>query len=196
MQYSYNRSDPPGGETNPDEVPAEATPDSAAEAGAPSLPASPDELRSLDRRVVVQWRLAGLIRALVTGALVGAVIALVFEQGIEGLWPGLAVFAAIAIFSFLWSPLRYRRWGYRVRDADVFVRYGVLWRVTSVIPHRRLQHVDTERGPLERWLGLARIVIYTAGNRGAQTSIPGLAREDAESLRDLLGRLGQGDDAV
>ena len=196
MQYSYNRSDPPGGEANPDEAPAEATTDPTTEADAPLLPTIRDELRSLDRRVVVQWRLAGLIRGLVTGALVGAVIAFLFEQGIDGLWPGLAVFAATAIFSFLWSPLRFRRWGYRVRDADVFVRYGVLWRVTSVIPHRRLQHVDTERGPLERWLGLARIVIYTAGNRGAQTTIPGLAREDAESLRDLLGRLGQGDDAV
>jgi len=189
MQYSYNRSELPGKEEHPDADPAKA----AADPGAFD---TPDELRNLDRRVVVQWRLAGLLRGLVTGVMVGAVIAFVFEQGKHGLWAGLAVFVVSAIFSFFWSPLRFRRWGYRVRDADVFVRYGVLWRVTSVIPHRRLQHVDTERGPLERWLGLARIVIYTAGNRGAQTTIPGLARADAESLRDLLGRLGQGDDAV
>ena len=67
---------------------------------------------------------------------------------------------------------------------------------TSVIPHRRIQHVDTRRDLLERWLGLARVVVYTAGIRGAQVTIPGLPADEAEALRDQLAELGGADEGI
>ena len=83
-----------------------------------------------------------------------------------------------------------------LRDEDVLIRQGVFWHTTSLVPHSRIQHVDTLRGPLERWLGLARVVIYTAGTRGARLTIPALAAEEAEALRDRLALLGGRGDAV
>ncbi|NIQ53994.1 MAG: PH domain-containing protein, partial [Gammaproteobacteria bacterium] len=56
----------------------------------------------------------------------------------------------------------------------------------SVVPHTRIQHVDVRRGPLDRWLGLARVVVFTAGSRGAMVEVPGLDAGDAEALRDRL----------
>jgi membrane protein YdbS with pleckstrin-like domain len=98
--------------------------------------------------------------------------------------------------AIVWPPLQYQSWGFRLGEADLYVRRGVLSRTTSVIPHRRIQHVDTRRDLLERWLGLARLVVYTAGIRGAEITIPGIAAEEAETLRDYLAERGGMDEGV
>jgi UDP-N-acetylglucosamine--N-acetylmuramyl-(pentapeptide) pyrophosphoryl-undecaprenol N-acetylglucosamine transferase len=76
-------------------------------------------------------------------------------------------------------PVAYERWRFALRERDLWIRRGILVRSVSVIPYRRFQFVDTEQGPLERWLGLARLVVYTAGVRGAQNVVPGLANRIA-----------------
>jgi membrane protein YdbS with pleckstrin-like domain len=58
-----------------------------------------------------------------------------------------------------------------------------------MVPYVRVQHIDTQRGPVYRLLGLSKVVVYTAGSKGADVTIPGLSRSDAsdvqEKLRDL-----------
>jgi len=62
------------------------------------------------------------------------------------------------------------------------------------VPYARIQHVDTRHGPLDRWLGLATVVVFTAGHRGAIIAIPALAADEAEEIRDsLAARSGVGD---
>jgi membrane protein YdbS with pleckstrin-like domain len=152
-------------------------------------------LRRLDPRVVRVWRLTLL------GEMVLLILATLVLERIIGRWiPAEPLTVAVAVLgvvlSFLWPPASYDAWGYRVRARDLFVRRGVLWRTTSIIPHARIQHVDMRRGPLERALGLASVVVYTAGIRGAELTIPGLPVEEAEAVRDQLGALGGGGDAV
>ncbi|NIR44291.1 MAG: PH domain-containing protein, partial [Gemmatimonadetes bacterium] len=48
--------------------------------------------------------------------------------------------------------------------------------------------------PLQRWLGLTALVIFTAGTRGADAEIPGLAADEAIRLRDELARLEEIDE--
>lgn len=152
-------------------------------------------LRCLDGRVTLLWRVAMLIRTVVLTAIVLGAQGVLDPPVPTALIP--TVVAALGIATVLFLPqARFRSWGYQVRADDLFVRRGVLWRIASVIPHTRIQHVDTRRGPLERWLGLSSIVVYTAGIRGADVTIPGLARADAELLRDHLAALGGGGDAV
>ncbi|MFW5948277.1 MAG: PH domain-containing protein, partial [Halolamina sp.] len=55
------------------------------------------------------------------------------------------------------------------------------------------------RSPLERLLGLSTLVVYTAGSRGADVTIPGLTPEHASTLQQRLERLtieSEEDDAV
>ena len=95
--------------------------------------------------------------------------------------------------------LYYRSWRYEVRDDSLFLDRGVLTRVRTVVPYVRVQHVDVSRGPLERTLGLASVVVYTAGSRGADVTIPGLEPKRAEDLQARLKRLAiaaEGEDAV
>ncbi len=97
----------------------------------------------------------------------------------------------------LWFPsLSFDRWGYLLRDEDLVITRGVLFRIVAAIPVHRIQHVDTRQGPLEQWMGLARVQIYTASGMGADGVIPGLDVEVAEALRDELVRVAEGDDGV
>lgn len=150
----------------------------------------PEEpLRRPDARVVWHWR----------GAVLGQTVALTAAAWFLARWadrwiPSTALPLGVAVLGLvlavLWPPALYRSWGFQLREKDLFVQRGVLSRAASVIPHRRIQHVDTRRDLLERRLGLARVVVYTAGIRGAEITIPGLRVAEAESLRDRLARLG------
>lgn len=169
----------------------------AHEAGPPPAGHEPLEegLQRLDPRVKKIWGLGLLGRTAFF-----AVAALVGERFVAlpvpaGALPIVVVVVGLALAIF-WPRALYGAWGFRIRTDDLYVRRGVVWRAASVIPHRRIQHVDTQSGPIERALGLAQVVIYTAGVRGADVTIPGLARPDAESLRDRLAALGGVDDGV
>ncbi len=153
----------------------------------------PPELRSLDARAVSLWRLTGLGRAaLFTGA-AGAAELLLSLPLPAGLLAGAV--AVLGVAAALVAPgLRYRAWGFSLRDRDVYLRHGVLFRTTSIVPHARIQHVDTRHGPVDRWLGLASVVIFTAGSRGAIIAIPALEAGEAEAIRDrLVAQSGVGD---
>ena len=76
-----------------------------------------------------------------------------------------------------------------MRDDDLYLERGVLTRVNTVVPFVRVQHVDTQRGPVERAVGLASVVVYTAGSRGADVTIPGLTPDRADALQEKLRRL-------
>ena len=86
--------------------------------------------------------------------------------------------------------LRYRGWGYQLRQHDLLVRYGVVSHQTVAIPLARVQQVDTSSNPFERLLGLTTLVVRTAGTRAARTRIPGLPSARATALRDELSRKG------
>lgn len=161
---------------------------------APPL-ASTDAFRKLDPRIIDIWRLSTVFRTLLWIPIVAGV-AQVMPVDLP-----LAAIAVAIVFgganSLLFiAPARYRAWAFRVGESDVRLRHGVLFRTESVVPHFRIQHVDTTHGPLERWRGLASVIIYTAGSVGGALTIPGLALADAESLRDHLAAISGSDDAV
>lgn len=153
------------------------------------------ELRSLNEKAVTLWRLTTLWRGTVIAALVLAaevVLELPIPTGLGGAAAAVLAIAASVIL----PPLRYRAWGFALRERDVYLRHGVLFRTTSIVPHARIQHVDTRHGPVDRWLGLASVVVYTAGHRGAIIAIPALAAGEAEEIRDRLAAQSGVGDAV
>jgi hypothetical protein len=174
------------------------------EDGAGAAPLDPSEIdiselvgpeRTLEPRIRWVWLLRSALAALVLGAVVGAVSVALDAP----IWVGPAVFTALFALGVTRAFLRYRSWSYRVRADSLFLDRGVLTRVRTVVPYVRIQHVDASRGPVERTFGLATVVVYTAGSRGADVSIPGLTPEDADDLQERLKRLAiaaEGEDAV
>jgi hypothetical protein len=152
--------------------------------------------RSLDPRVRTLWIANSFVTALVLGTLVGAGTLLLLDGPA---WAGPVAFVIVGALGVVFAVYRYRTWTYEVRTEAVYIERGVLTRIRTIVPHVRIQHVDTQRSPLERTLGLARVVIYTAGSRQADVSIPGLEPDQATHLQNRLRDLAiesEGDDGV
>lgn len=158
-----------------------------------------EEFQSLDPRVVKLWRMNFLIGfGIVILATLAAVISIGYAAPAARIWLAIGWVAQTAVclwFSFWFPPRYYRSWRWRIDAKVLELRHGRLIERTRLIPLARLQHVDLERGPLERMHGLASLVIHTAGTHAASTTIPGLEAEAAARLRDHLVEIG-GDDAV
>lgn len=81
---------------------------------------------------------------------------------------------------------RWRRTWWKLDAQGLHVRRGFLWRSELLVPRSRVQHLDIERGPLERHFGLATLVVHTAGSQTQALHQSGLADADAVALRDAL----------
>lgn len=159
-----------------------------------SLEANPStdsiEFQPLDPRIIQVWRIAGLIfcGVILLVSLIGVVIASI-KAPITRPWIFMGWFAVAALllwFCLTMPPRRYRNWGYRIDDKVLETRSGKMFQVLRLLPLNRLQHVDLQRGPVERMFGLARLQLHTAGTHEATITIPGLAAEVAIQLRDQL----------
>ena len=143
-------------------------------------------MERLNGKIQLIW---GLI-ALVVGAILAGVVAgvmLFFDRGDPAL--AFGVFVGVSVLLLVHAHLRYRIWRFDVQSDALFLHRGVVTRVRTVVPYVRVQHVDTQRNPLERAFGLSRVVVYTAGSRGADVTVPGLLPDRAESLQSQLREL-------
>jgi uncharacterized protein len=95
----------------------------------------------------------------------------------------LCVGVALSIFV---PRLRYRFWRYELLPDELYLERGVLNRVRTIVPLRRLQHLDVSQNIVEREFGLGKLIVHTAGSRSADVVVPGLRYEEAERLRDQL----------
>ncbi|WP_394327204.1 MULTISPECIES: PH domain-containing protein [Halolamina] len=155
-----------------------------------------DSPRELASTVRLQWILRSTVGAAVFGAIVAGIT--LVAGGATDVVPagrstavtaGVGVFLLAAVYGVLKAVLLYRSWEYVVREDSLYLRRGVFTRVRTVVPYVRVQHIDTTRSPLERLLGLSTLVVYTAGSRGADVTIPGLTPERASTLQTRLERL-------
>jgi membrane protein YdbS with pleckstrin-like domain len=102
---------------------------------------------------------------------------------------GAVVLTSVAsVTAFLHG--RYRSWRYAERDEDLLVQRGLLVRKVTVVPYGRMQFIDLTAGPVDRIFGLATVQLHTAA-AATDARVPGLARPEAERLRDRLAALGE-----
>ena len=181
--------------------PADASTADSADASTPesldaaALAAHTTDRRTLSPSVQVIWAVRVLFGVAVVGVL-GFVAAGQLNVDPTLVLAGLGVLSALGL---VWVHLRYRVWSFRVREDALYLERGVLTHVKTVAPHVRIQHVDTSRGPLERALGLSTLVVYTAGSRGADVSIPGLGTDEAADLQQRVKEMAiaaEGGDAL
>ncbi len=108
---------------------------------------------------------------------------------------GLSLVLGLA-YTFIMPSLSYRYMRFDVQGDDLVLEQGVFTRVRTVIPYRRIQHTDVRQGVVERFYGLASLVVYTAGTRTAAAVIPGLSAEYAEELRNHLRQFAAEEDTL
>jgi hypothetical protein len=146
---------------------------------------------SLSPEVKTQWAISTFQRTvfytLFFGALEWFVISdYVNDWPLPNYWFTIIIFL-IGIFTiFIYPGLAYKFWKFEVRPEELYIERGVLTRINTTTPYSRVQHLDIEQSLTDRWLGLGKLVVYTAGTKGADLVIPGLPIDYANDLRDKL----------
>jgi membrane protein YdbS with pleckstrin-like domain len=151
--------------------------------------------QSLHPRVRLVW----ILRAVLLAAVLSVPFAGGYYLGRLPVWAPVAAAGVVLALGVTHAVLKYRRWSYEIREDALYLDRGVITQVRTTVPLVRIQHVDSRRGPVERGVGLASCVVYTAGSRGADVRIPGLTPNGASDLREELKRLAiraDGEDAV
>lgn len=152
---------------------------------------SDDTVHSLDPSIRSIWRIkfAGLLLATFLPALFYDLTHLFSPNSwlpfgvLSGTVLGLGLLHGV-----VWPYLRYRAWGFALRPEELYMEHGVLNHVRTVVPLRRIQHVDVSQDLIEREYALGRLVVHTAGSRSSDVVIPGLPLPEAERIRDAIKR--------
>jgi uncharacterized protein len=146
----------------------------------------------LDPRVQRLWALEWVLFALVCGVATTALaVPMAFADNrraaiVVGVLGGLLTLGLL-VLALVQPGLAYRRFRYETTELGLYVARGRLWRRWQVVPHARVQTVDTKRGPLERQFGLVSVEVTTASARGG-TDVPGLDVHVADALVEELAR--------
>ena len=110
-------------------------------------------------------------------------------------WPiwisivAIILFLLTAYIAILLVPhLRWKHWRYEVREQEIEIQRGIFVIKSTLVPMVRVQHVDTEQGPLLRKYNLATVTVSTAATVHV---IPALDVEEAEEMRHAISRLAR-----
>ena len=80
---------------------------------------------------------------------------------------------------------RYHTMRYKFTDDGISMSWGILFRREVIVNYARIQDIHLKSNLVERWLGLARILVQTAsGSSSAEVCIEGI--KEFEALRDFL----------
>lgn len=80
---------------------------------------------------------------------------------------------------------RYSTMRYKFTDDGISMSWGILFRREVIVNYARIQDIHLRSNFIERWLGLARILVQTAsGSASAEMTIEGI--KEFETLRDFL----------
>jgi putative membrane protein len=100
-------------------------------------------------------------------------------------WVSLLVFPPLFPVLILPAWFRYHTMRYKFTDEGISMRWGILFRREIIVNYARIQDIHLRSNLVERWFGLARVLVQTAsGNSGAELTLEGL--KEFEAVRDFL----------
>jgi putative membrane protein len=114
---------------------------------------------------------------------------LAIERPEKALWHyyllRLALLPPLLPILILPSWFRYHTMRYKFTAEGISMKWGILFRREIILNYARIQDIHLQSNLLERWLGLARILVQTAsGSASAEMTIEGL--KQFEAVRDFL----------
>jgi len=152
----------------------------------------PEPEHRIPRRAVNVWRIAGVLGSLLLW-LVPAFLALLALEGNGPPWWVVYLLALLAILFTLLSAtvipsVRWRRWRYQIDEHEIDLKHGIIVIRRTLIPVKRVQHVDTRQGPFLRRYGLSTVAITTAATTH---EIPALDDETADQVRNQISNFAR-----
>ncbi|MBW3092455.1 PH domain-containing protein [Bifidobacterium sp. 82T10] len=148
-----------------------------------------NEWRKLPERMDQVWMIGEAVSCACWLAGCAVAAAICWFNGWWHFWQPLVIglVGAGAILSLASQPLqtryRYAFNRFMIGDRYLRIRDGWLFRTTTTIPYNRVQHVDTEQGPILRRFGLTTISVHTAVG---EHKIESLETAEAERVTALI----------
>lgn len=93
-----------------------------------------------------------------------------------------------SLLVFFVPEIRWRRWSYQVDEHEIDLQHGIFIVTRTLVPVKRVQHVDTRQGPILRSYNLADVTISTAATTHR---IPALDEEVADEVRDRISKFAR-----
>ncbi len=155
------------------------------------MPEEPREI--LDPRALKAWLYSGLMwGAALMIVPVAYIVGAIFLWELPYIWAGW-ISVVVVLFGTLAGAiiiprLRMRYWRYEIREEEIDIQHGIIIIKRTLVPMLRVQHVDTERGPVMRHFGLATLRISTAAT---EHRIPALSLEKAAELQGEISKLAR-----
>jgi len=108
------------------------------------------------------------------------------------MWFNLSLAVLYGLVLVPWIAVYYIRFRYWITEEEVIIHSGVLTRRRRNIPVDRIQNIDVEQGPLQRVLGTAKVVIYTAGSAHAEGVLEYVSLKEAHDIRSIVREIQKG----
>ncbi len=147
-----------------------------------------DGLQPLDSAIIKVWSIKTALGSAVVVISILIIELVRFVRDIAD-FPFLATAGVALLFLLavvLIPRLKFRFWRYQLRDQELFLERGIINRVQTIVPLRRIQHLDISQDIIEKEFSLGKLIVHTAGTRSSDVVLPGLHIEVAERLRDTV----------
>lgn len=125
-------------------------------------------------------------------AIITSIPFLIGALAIEGaeILPKAVVVVPVALIALVFiirlPARRFAARGYNISADRLRVVRGILFRSDTVVPFGRVQHIDVDQGPIERFFGLGTLTLHTAGSHNASVHLPGLEHNLATEMREEI----------
>ena len=120
-------------------------------------------------------------------SIVWLVLALAYLSPLDRLISG-GVTAALIVGAAFLPGMYYERLHYTRYPGWLKLERGLFLRTIILVPRGQIICTRLRRGPLERMLGLATVILVTTADR---VTLPGLTREESARLRELVDKTGE-----
>lgn len=160
---------------------------------------SENKLLNVSKKVMTFWRIIRL--AALIPNIIFLLLPILFDEIPYGLRIFIIVWASIDIlFILVWGlvlpPYQYKRYLYLVKDDEIIIMRGLIFKESIVIPVLQIQDIGYTQGPIMQFLNLTNIIISTAG---ATKALTGLEKEEAikivdrvkENIKNIKGKLSE-----
>ncbi|WP_221031406.1 PH domain-containing protein [Actomonas aquatica] len=95
------------------------------------------------------------------------------------------VLGPLFFIPLIYGLIRFQTMRYRFTSEGISMSWGILFRREIIIQYSRIQDIHLRSNVVERWLGLARVLVQTAsGSASAEMTLEGL--KEFEAVRDFL----------
>ncbi|WP_286230439.1 PH domain-containing protein [Neobacillus mesonae] len=147
--------------------------------------------KRISNKALTVWRISGVIKSVIGWSITATALFIlpIFDVPF---WVSIVLIVLGVIFPclhiFIFPSLKWRSWRYEVREEEIELEEGIFIKTRTLVPMIRVQHVDTNQGPILRKFNLASVVVHTAAT---SHEIPALEEDEAEELRFFISRLAR-----